>query len=39
MRETSNVYKELLEKKVNKRDYMEVIGVDRTITLRGTLKK
>jgi hypothetical protein len=39
MRETSNGYKELLEKKVNKRDYMEVMGVDRKIILKGTLKK
>ena len=28
-----------VEKKVNKRDYTEFIGVDRTIILKGTLKK
>ena len=26
-------------KKVNKREYMEVIGVDKKIILKGTLKK
>jgi len=31
--------KGIAEKKVNKRDYMEVIGVDRMIILKGTLKR
>jgi len=31
LREKRNAYRELLEKKVHTRDYMEVIGVDRNL--------
>ena len=39
LRETRKAYRGTAGKKVNKRDCMEVIGVDRAIILKGTLNR